>query len=138
VLRISGDLFLVFTTRAWDRVTPGQAWLSRCEDEEAGLMNAVGGLVLAIRRPEVREPMRVPDNVLKSVAFLCVPDGEGGYAYRGTGFLVGVPSKTRPGRAWAHFVTARHCVEGPRRKGLPLHIRVNTNDGGSINRPNRL
>jgi hypothetical protein len=33
VLRISGDLFLVFTTRAWDRVTPGQAWLSRCEDE---------------------------------------------------------------------------------------------------------
>ena len=33
VIRFSGDLFIVFTTRAWDRVTPGQAWLSRCEDE---------------------------------------------------------------------------------------------------------
>lgn len=39
VLRLSGDLFIVFTTRAWDRVTPGPAWLSRCEDEgPAGAM----------------------------------------------------------------------------------------------------
>jgi hypothetical protein len=33
VLRLSGDLFIAFTTRAWDRVTPGPSWRDRCEDE---------------------------------------------------------------------------------------------------------
>jgi hypothetical protein len=33
VLRFSGDLFIVFTTRAPDRVTVGPSWQDRCEDE---------------------------------------------------------------------------------------------------------
>jgi hypothetical protein len=33
VLRLSGDLFIAYTTRAWDRVTLGPSWRERCEDE---------------------------------------------------------------------------------------------------------
>ena len=33
VLRLSGDLFVAYTTRAWDRVTLGPSWRDRCEDE---------------------------------------------------------------------------------------------------------
>ena len=33
VLRLSGDLFIAYTTRAWDRVTLGPSWRDRCEDE---------------------------------------------------------------------------------------------------------
>ena len=33
VLRLSSDLFLAFTTPAWDRVTLGPSWQGRCEDE---------------------------------------------------------------------------------------------------------
>ena len=33
ILRLSGDLFIAFTTRAWDRVTLGPSWRDRCEDE---------------------------------------------------------------------------------------------------------
>jgi hypothetical protein len=33
VLRLSGDLYIAYTTRAWDRVTLGPAWRDRCEDE---------------------------------------------------------------------------------------------------------
>ena len=32
VLRLSGDLFIAFTTRGWDRVTLGASWRDRCED----------------------------------------------------------------------------------------------------------
>ena len=31
--KLSGDLFIAFTTRAWDRVTMGSSWRERCEDE---------------------------------------------------------------------------------------------------------
>jgi hypothetical protein len=33
VLRLSIDLFIAFTTPAWDRVTLGPSWQGRCEDE---------------------------------------------------------------------------------------------------------
>lgn len=33
VLRISSDLFIAFTTPAWDRAMLGPAWQGRCEDE---------------------------------------------------------------------------------------------------------
>ena len=33
VLRLSGDLFIAYTTRAWDRVTMGPSWRERCEYE---------------------------------------------------------------------------------------------------------
>jgi hypothetical protein len=36
VLRLSSDLFIAFTTRAWDRVTLRPSWLGRCEDEGTG------------------------------------------------------------------------------------------------------
>ena len=45
VLRLSGDLFIAFTTRAWDRVTLGPSWRERCEDEGAG-----GGVTCRSRR----------------------------------------------------------------------------------------
>jgi hypothetical protein len=34
VLRLPSDLFLAFTTPAWDRVTLGPSWQGRCEDQE--------------------------------------------------------------------------------------------------------
>ena len=78
--------------------------------------------------------MRVPDEVLKAVGFLCVPHGQD-YAYRGTGFLVGVPSRAHSDISWVHFVTARHCVEIPRKYGQQLHLRMNRKDGGSYTTP---
>jgi hypothetical protein len=35
LLRLSGYLFIAYTTWTWDRVTLGPSWLDRCEHEGA-------------------------------------------------------------------------------------------------------
>ena len=75
--------------------------------------------------------MRVPEQMLKCVCFLCVQRTStqgASWRYGGTGFFVAVPCETRPPRALIYVVTARHCID---RAGGPVHLRVNRIDGDS-------
>jgi hypothetical protein len=49
---------------------------------------------------------------------------------RGTAFFVSIPSETDPDIGYVYLVTARHCVEAPKRVGN-LYIRVNLKAGGA-------
>jgi hypothetical protein len=78
--------------------------------------------------------MRMPDELLKCVAFLCVQNTEeqgAPYKYIGTGFFVGV-SESINDRYDLYLVTAKHCVEKPKSRGYgPLFLRMNTVEGGA-------
>ena len=78
------------------------------------------------------EAMRVPDVVLKCVAYLALQqdaDDESRRALIGTGFFVGVVSNAKPDVSYLYFVTAKHCVAKPQTLG-DLFIRLNRHDGG--------
>jgi len=77
--------------------------------------------------------MRIPDEILQSVCFLCVEDKRQGQSilrYGGTGFFVSIPSETNPNIGHIYLITARHCVERAKPFGS-LYLRVNTIDGGT-------
>jgi hypothetical protein len=75
--------------------------------------------------------MRVPDDLLQCVGFLCVQSGE--WLYGGTGFFVRVMSEADPVNVWyGYFVTAKHCVLKAQEYG-DLHIRLNGRKGGFVN-----
>jgi hypothetical protein len=58
--------------------------------------------------------MRIPDEINRTVVFIGVRNGDGSEEYAGTGFVVGIPSRAKPGMSYEYFVTARHVAE-------PLH-----------------
>jgi len=71
--------------------------------------------------------MRVPDQVLKTVLFVGlpeIPDPE----YRGTGFIVTVPGTQD--NDFAFMVTARHVAE--KLEGNDFYIRANKKRGGTV------
>jgi hypothetical protein len=75
--------------------------------------------------------MRIRDEILNTVAFLCVPvAGDSGqkWKYGGTGFFVGIENEINPKLQHPYFVTARHCVREAEKIGQ-LHIRMNRHDG---------
>src|SRR5262245_52337635 len=81
--------------------------------------------------------MRVPDEVLKCVCFLCVKEIQNGVErmrYGGTGFFVSVPAPRNEGMVFKYLVTAKHVVERAETYG-GLHVRVNTLDGGATTIP---
>lgn len=71
--------------------------------------------------------MRVPDEVLQCVCFLCVKDGDV-YRYGGTGFFVSVPSEMYPKDRYVYLITAKHCIEKAQQYGN-LYLRLNKVDG---------
>jgi hypothetical protein len=73
--------------------------------------------------------MRVHEDLLKCVGFLCVQSGE--WLYGGTGFFVGVKSESDPGVSYGYFVTAKHCVIKAQDYG-DLNIRLNRRGGGFL------
>src|SRR3954470_12934656 len=73
--------------------------------------------------------MRVVEDFLQCVGFLCVHSGE--WLYGGTGFFVQVVSERHPDTLYGYFVTAKHCVIKAEKYG-PLHIRVNQRGGGVL------
>jgi hypothetical protein len=77
--------------------------------------------------------MRVPDELLDCVYFLCVDVGRPDahvMKYGGTGFFVSIRSEVLPETQFVYLVTARHCVEKAKNYG-PLYLRLNTRDGGA-------
>src|SRR5262245_21614383 len=87
--------------------------------------------------------MRIPDDLLDCVCFLCVqkPTKSGGseWKYGGTGFFVTVQNEVDSRYFHSYLVTARHCLEKPQKLGLPLYLRMNTVNGSAkpvlVNRP---
>jgi len=73
--------------------------------------------------------MRVPEDILQCVGFLCVHSGE--WLYGGTGFFVQVDAESKDGVIYGYFVTAKHCVINAAKYG-PLHIRLNRRGGGFV------
>jgi len=55
--------------------------------------------------------MRVPDNFLKSIFFVCGKDGGGQIHFGGTGFLVSIPLKDNPAYEIGYAITAKHVIE---------------------------
>jgi len=72
--------------------------------------------------------MRLKDNILECVAFICVQrtiEGVARYESIGTAFFMSVDSKTLPHVAYVYLVTAKHLVDG----GEQLYLRMNTIGG---------
>jgi hypothetical protein len=77
--------------------------------------------------------MRVPDELLSSVCYLCT-EINGNLKYGGTAFFVSYPFKGASNYKLFHhyLVTARHCIKGVQDLGGELLFRINTKDGGSL------
>src|SRR5438067_650180 len=73
--------------------------------------------------------MRLPDDLLQCVCFLCIKRGAG-FEFAGTAFFVGHPSDTHPEVSYVYLVTAKHCVVAGEKAG-GLYVRMNTVDGKS-------
>jgi hypothetical protein len=79
--------------------------------------------------------MRIPDEWLSAVFFLGMDRTRGGLIHKvlvGTGFYFQVDNEFDPSLHRIYFVTARHVVEGAQSEPGSFHVRVNTEDGGSI------
>ncbi len=73
--------------------------------------------------------MRIPDDFLKSVCFLCVQD-KGKWKFGGTAFFVAVPVEGDPTHSYIYLVTAKHCIDKAAPFGL-LYLRINKHDGSA-------
>lgn len=75
--------------------------------------------------------MRVNEDVLKCVVFICVPkklvDGSSGVSFIGTGFFVSIPSKKDKNIKYIYLVTAKHVAK--RLENTRFFVRINTNEG---------
>ena len=82
--------------------------------------------------------MRIPDDYLESVCFLCVKfdrDGQEVVEFFGTGFLVSIATRYSTMRIYC-LVTAKHLINRWRAANHPdLYVRMNTDDDRSITWP---
>ena len=72
--------------------------------------------------------MRLPDNIIECVAFICVQRTDKGiarYESIGTAFFMSIDSKTVSNAKYSYLVTAKHLVQG----GEQLYLRMNTKGG---------
>lgn len=73
--------------------------------------------------------MRVPQQILDSVAFVCTraaPDGS--FNFGGTAFFLSMASEAKAGARFCYLVTAKHNVQKAKDAGQ-LFISINTRDG---------
>lgn len=70
--------------------------------------------------------MRIGEQVLSSVFFVCAKDSKGNYRAKGTAFLMAFP---KVGYRESYLVSARHVIEAARDDGGYLYLRANTKDG---------
>jgi hypothetical protein len=81
--------------------------------------------------------MRIPDDNLHSVCFLCVKvrdaDGFESDYFIGTGFFVSIESRLFSGGRHFYLVTAKHVIEDTKAQGYTeFYVRINTANGESI------
>jgi len=69
--------------------------------------------------------MRVPDHILKSVAFIGARNEDGDPVYRGTAYFISVPGAYGD-PSWIFLATAKHIAD---RLGSDFIVRVNRKDG---------
>lgn len=78
------------------------------------------------------DAMPIPTRVKQCVGFVFgrLPDG---HVVAGTGFFVGIKSRSVAGQYYIYFVTARHVLQLPGGKGYhsEIFLRLNTRDGGT-------
>lgn len=89
-----------------------------------------------IGKPEDAD-MRIPDNHLDCVCFICVKVKNSFGAeedfFIGTGFYVTVPGTLLPNFRFMYLVTARHIIKDAEANGYSeFYVRMNTRDGSSI------
>ena len=79
--------------------------------------------------------MRVPDEVLQGVTFVCYRDGSGTISLAGTGFIVGkeVGREGETDAVFLYTITAKHVLDGIRKKTVDdkVYLRLNTIDNGA-------
>lgn len=78
--------------------------------------------------------MRVPDEILKSVFYLCIKQTRSGleqFHYGGTGFWVSIKSQTHDDILYSYLITAKHNVEKAQQHGSDLYLRLNRKGGGA-------
>lgn len=82
--------------------------------------------------------MRVPDEILESICFLCVKvQGEGSVFdhFIGTGCFIQIPS-TLTNMGFCYLLTDKHVIEGAKDAGYKdIFVRLNTRNGGSATFP---
>src|SRR5690348_1931871 len=83
-----------------------------------------------IRYCHPEELMRVSEEILECVCFLCTESSEGNVKLRGTGVFISVPTERVPNGSFTYLITARHNIRKAEALGLPLVLRLNTKDGG--------
>jgi hypothetical protein len=70
--------------------------------------------------------------IKKCVTFIFIKLSDGRLHPNGTGFFVGVASKTDPARSYCYLVTAKHVLQDSNGNFYPeILIRLNTKDGSS-------
>ncbi len=73
--------------------------------------------------------MRIPDEYLDGVCFICVRDVDGNFQFFGTGFFVSVPTSWPMFRIFC-LVTAKHNIEKAKEAGHDeIFARMNTASG---------
>jgi len=74
----------------------------------------------------------IPSDVKDVVNFIFIINDEGNKVPNGTGFFVGVKSKTDVGSAYIYLVTAKHVLQDKDNKFYSsVYVRLNMKDGGS-------
>jgi len=78
--------------------------------------------------------MRVSDDVRECVTFVGLPQskkkGLKYISYKGTAFLVGIPSDEHPDRKFIYLVTAKHVAT--KLTGKEFYVRINSKNGGAV------
>lgn len=74
--------------------------------------------------------MIIPESVRKCVVFIGYKMANETFSFAGSGFFLGKESTDQDNRAYSFLVTAKHVIDGIRRKGLnEIYVRVNNTQG---------
>jgi hypothetical protein len=103
--------------------------MSECSSVSFRADYRLGGLRRIVYcRPE--DLMRVSDELLECVCFLCTESPSGQIKVGGTAFFVSYPAETVTDGQFTYLITARHNIKRASESGDALVLRMNTADGG--------
>src|SRR5438067_3287336 len=90
----------------------------------------LGGVPQAVYGDDAGELVRLPDDILDTVAFLAVAEAhdEADRRCRGTAFLMSVHSTMHNDITFPYLVTAKHCITKAIDENCSLYLRLNKTD----------